>query len=111
MPGMDRYTGAPLAGWAEVEQSIAVILTTPIGSRVMRREFGSELMDLIGRPMTSDVILAVYAATAQAIARWEPRFVLTGVELSLPSADGSLSLSLRGTYRGDVVSADILLGA
>ena len=108
---MDRYSGAPIEGWPEVRQSIAVILTTPIGSRVMRREFGSELMDLIDRPMTGEVILAVYAATAQAIARWEPRFELTGVKLAQPTAEGSLSLSLMGTYRGDVVTADIPLGA
>lgn len=107
---MHRTTGQPIAGWDAVVQSIAVILTTPIGSRVMRREFGSELMDLIGRPMTSEVVLALYAATAYAIARWEPRFRLTGVEMSAPAADGSIILALRGEYGGDLHDAAINLG-
>ena len=107
---MHRSTGQPLDGWAAVEQSLGVILTTPIGSRVMRREFGSELMDLIGRPMTSEVVLALYSATAYAVERWEPRFRLTGVEMSTPAADGSITLALRGEYDGQVRDAAVNLG-
>lgn len=107
---MDRHTGQPLTGWPAVQQSIAVILTTPIGSRVMRREFGSELMDLIDRPMTSRVILAVYAATAQAIARWEPRFRLQGVRMDGPGPSGTISLALRGEYLGEMVDTTVTLG-
>lgn len=107
---MHRSTGQPLDGWDAVVQSIAVILTTPIGSRVMRREFGSELMDLIGRPMTSEVVLALYVATAYAIELWEPRFRLTGVEMSTPAADGSIVLALRGDYGGQSRDATVNLG-
>lgn len=107
---MHRVTGQPLPGWAAVAQSIAVILTTPIGTRVMRREFGSELMDLIDRPMTPEVVLALYAATAYAIERWEPRFRLTGVEMAEPSADGSIVLALRGEYDGSLYDTAVNFG-
>ena len=73
MAGVSRETGQPLDGWDHVRQSIAVILTTPIGSRVMRREFGSHLYKLIGRPMTKANILTVYAATALAISGYLTR--------------------------------------
>lgn len=104
---MNRTTGAPLSGWPHVEQSIAVILTTPIGSRVMRREFGSELPELIDRPMNSETILAVYAATAQALARWEPRYALTGVEVVGTGETGTLGLRLRGDYDGQSYDMEV----
>ncbi|WP_421998212.1 GPW/gp25 family protein [Roseovarius confluentis] len=111
MTGVNRETGTPAGGWDHVRQSINVILTTPIGSRVMRREFGSHVYDLIGRPMTQANIVAVYAATALAIARWEPRFQLTGCEIIEASSDGALSLAIYGIYNGDRVSDTVPLAA
>lgn len=96
--GFNRDAGTLLSGFEHVEQSIGVILTTPIGSRVMRREFGSELFDLIDRPLTDQVILAIYAAVVAAIARWEPRFAVTGCRIAGASASGTLSLELTGIY-------------
>lgn len=96
--GLRRDAGSLLSGFEHVEQSIAVILTTPIGSRVMRREFGSELFDLIDRPMTDQVILAIYSAAVMAIARWEPRYAITGCNITGVSGDGTLSLEVSGTY-------------
>ncbi|WP_158873999.1 GPW/gp25 family protein [Antarcticirhabdus aurantiaca] len=107
--GVDGATGKPLTDWGHVAQSIRIILLTPIGSRVMRREFGSELPLLIDRPMIAPVILAVRAAVANALARWEPRFRLTGVEVN-GDASGLLSLTVIGRYlprghRGDASPA------
>jgi phage baseplate assembly protein W len=96
--GVNRDAGSLLSGFDHVKQSIGVILTTPIGSRVMRREFGSELFDLIDRPMTDQVILAVYAAVAMAIAKWEPRFALTRCVLSELNEGGGMRMDLEGVY-------------
>lgn len=96
--GFNREVGAPLTDFDHVRQSIAVILTTPIGSRVMRREFGSELFDLIDRPMTDQVILAIYAAAVMAIARWEPRYTITGCKIVGADAGGTLSIEFEGIY-------------
>ncbi|RAI01101.1 baseplate assembly protein [Acuticoccus sediminis] len=96
--GADRVTGAPLTDWSHVLQSIHVILTTPIGSRVMRRDFGSELPALIGQPMTTKTILALYVAAYVALVRWEPRFNLTNVQVSQAGPDGRLGLDLTGEY-------------
>lgn len=105
--GLNAETGAPLSGWPHVVQSIRDILTTPVGSRVMRREYGSELPLLVDRPMTQHVILACYAATAIALARWEPRFDLTGVKLRVVNEAGRIALDIYGRYDGDQVSAEI----
>jgi phage baseplate assembly protein W len=96
--GFNRDAGAVLQDFDHVRQSIGIIMSTPIGSRVMRREFGSELFDLIDRPMTDRVILAIYAAAVTAIARWEPRYALTGCRVIRAGADGTISLELNGTY-------------
>jgi phage baseplate assembly protein W len=96
--GISQETGQPLRDFDHVRQSIDTILRTPIGSRVMRREFGSELFDLIDRPMTDRVILAVYAAIVIAIARWEPRFAVTGCRVFIADESGVISLGIAGTY-------------
>lgn len=107
MPGLDRETMAARGGWDHVLQSIGDILTTPVGTRVMRREYGSDLPLLVGRPMTADNILAVYAATALAIAAWEPRFALTGVEIEDADRSGRLGLRISGVYEGDRVTGRV----
>lgn len=96
--GLNREAGKALSDFDHVQQSIGVILTTPIGSRVMRRDFGSELFELIDRPMTDQVILAIYAAAAMAIARWEPRFSVSSFQLSQANEQGQVSLALFGEY-------------
>lgn len=104
--GINKETGKSLEGWQHVQQSIAVILTTPIGSRVMRRDFGSEVPALVDRPMTSQNILAVYAATANALTPrkvgnyWygEPRFRLRQCNLIEADESGLISLDIGGDY-------------
>lgn len=98
MAGIRAADGQPLDGWGHVVQSIGKILTTPVNTRVMRREFGSEVPDLIDRPMTPRVILAVYAAVANALDRWEPRYRLTHVQVEETAPEGRLKLILVGTY-------------
>ena len=96
--GINAVTGRILQDWAHVAQSIGVILTTRIGTRVMRREFGSELLGLIDRPMTDRIVLAVYAAVATALALWEPRFVLRSCAIVRAGPDGVIGLRLAGDY-------------
>jgi|GEM_PF-4022428 len=45
---MDRFTGAPIGERADIVQAVADILTTPIGTRVERRAYGSMLFDRAG---------------------------------------------------------------
>ncbi|MCP3965628.1 MAG: phage baseplate protein, partial [Lentisphaerae bacterium] len=77
MTGIDKTTGRYLSGLDHLKQSITDILTTPIGSRVMRREYGSRLPRLVDAPLNSSTLVDLYSATAEALQRWEPRFKLT----------------------------------
>ncbi len=97
MSGMDRNTGKPLDGNAHLAQSIGDILTTPIGSRVMRRDYGSMLFELIDQPLNPATILLTYAATAMAIRRWEPRLRLKRVRLFAPDGwQGEAVITIEG---------------
>ena len=95
MIGMDRTTGRRLTGEAHLRQSITDILTTPIGSRIMRRAYGSHLPALIDAPITSETVVDVYQAAAEAIGRWEPRFQLRRVQVAAAEA-GRMTLVLEG---------------
>lgn len=97
--GMNAVTGSGIEGLRHIEQSIAQILTTPIGSRVMRREFGSLIPELIDRPLNDETKLMIYAATATAIHKWEPRFRMSRAELQAHGLTGSAELYLVGAVR------------
>ena len=70
---MNRTTGQRLDAVAHLRQSIGDILSTPIGSRVMRREYGSLVPALIDKPDNLATQTRFFAAAASALMRWEPR--------------------------------------
>jgi len=99
MTGINNTTGKALDGIEHLKQSIRDILRTPIGTRVMRRDYGSRLFDLIDAPMNSQTIIDIVAATADALDRWEPRLLLERVVLNSGSDSGRINLTLFGKYR------------
>lgn len=100
MDGINALNGKKLGGIAHLRQSIRDILTTPIGSRVMRRDYGSRLPRLIDAPINQSTIMDIYAATAEALAKWEPRFRLTQSQIET-AAPGAVTLTLTGIYLPD----------
>ncbi|WP_142417265.1 GPW/gp25 family protein [Bartonella massiliensis] len=95
--GMDRMTGKPLSGIDHLRQSILDILTTRIGTRVMRRDYGSRIGELIDAPANHALTIALYAAVAEALDKWEPRFKLQKIDFQMCDA-GKVSLSFEGIY-------------
>lgn len=97
MNGIDASTGKSLSGVYHLRQSIRDILTTPIGSRVQRRDYGSNIPRLIDAPMNRSTLLNVYAAAAEALEKWEPRFTLEKVQ-AVTAEPGRLELVVYGEY-------------
>lgn len=85
--GMSRTDGTLLTNDEHLRQSIHDILTTPLGTRLMRREYGSLLPFLIDSPANDATRLRLMAATATALIRWEPRIKVSKVTLAI-IADG-----------------------
>lgn len=100
MIGLDRRTGQPLGGIAHLRQSIEDILSTPLGSRRMRPDYGSQLRRYVDLPVNDGWKSAVQAEVARALGRWEPRLALERVRV-VAVLDGQVSLALSGRYLGD----------
>ena len=100
MNGINAQTGKALSGRDHLRQSIGDILRTRIGSRVMRRDYGSRLFSLVDQPVTPAWRSECYAAVAEALDQWETRYRLIRVRLVSVSA-GHVSLDLDGEYLPD----------
>jgi len=87
-----------LTGWDHCRQSIADIVTTAIGARVIARAYGSNVPALIDRPQNPATLIAHYAAIAGALRKWEPGFKLTSVQATQLGADGVAGISAVGVF-------------
>lgn len=106
MIGMDRETGAPLSGVAHLRQSVVDILTTPVGSRRQRPEYGSTIRRFVDLPVTEGWKSAVQAEVARSLGRWEPRLRLERVRV-VAVLQGQITLELIGKYLGDNVTLEV----
>lgn len=95
--GMNPETGLAISDLDHLRQSINQILTTAVGTRVQRRPFGSLLPELIDQPLNEATSIQLYAATATALATYEPRLKLTRVQLDINSeTPESTNLNIDG---------------
>lgn len=65
-----------------VRQMIRVILLTRPGEQLMRPEFGAGISQFLDEPNTVEVRRRLSDVVAAALARWEPRLTVEGVEVS-----------------------------
>lgn len=63
----------------------------------MRRDYGSRLFELIDAPINRATILEIYAATAEALEKWEPRLQLQSVQV-VNAAPGQIELDMTALY-------------
>lgn len=96
-----------MTGVEHLRQSIADILTTPVGSRVMRPEYGSYLPRMVDLPVNKGWISAVQAEVARAIGRWEPRLKLQRVTV-VSVIDGQVNMTIAGEYRSETVLLEVV---
>ena len=97
---MNINTGKPVSEIAHIKQSIANILSTPLGSRVMRRDYGSRLFERIDQPINGELIAEIYSDIVEAISTWEPRFEVEQVTLQSINK-GNIVIDLEGTFVKD----------
>ncbi|MEF9955623.1 MAG: GPW/gp25 family protein [Acinetobacter sp.] len=85
MTGMSRNTGRSISDTApyfqHLRQSIHDILTTLVGTRICRRNYGSLVMDLIDQPCNEATKVRLFSATATALIEFEPRVQLNQVNI------------------------------
>ncbi|ELX0285480.1 GPW/gp25 family protein [Escherichia coli] len=108
--GMNRNTGLGISDTEHISQSMRDILLTPVGSRVMRREYGSLLSALIDMPQNPALRLQIMVACYSAIQKWEPRIRLTAISFETGDA-GEMYVDITGmrTDTGASVSTTVSL--
>ncbi len=67
-------------------QSVWIILTTPLGSRVWQPEFGCRLLEYIFDLYDSTTLKKMEDAVTNSLERWEPRIKLNKVEVTSKKA-------------------------
>lgn len=94
--GMNRNSGRAINDIEHIRQSVSDILMTPIGSRVMRRQYGSLLSELLDQPQNDALRLQIMAACYSALLQWEPRIRLTDIAINT-TFDGKMVVDLTGS--------------
>lgn len=86
-----------------IEESIWLILQTPVGERASRPDFGSRLEELAFAPMNSDTLILLCVAVEEALTLWEPRIDLDEVRADPDPVRGRVDLvidyHLTDTYQ------------
>lgn len=111
--GMNAQTGEALNGIDHIRQSITDILGTPIGTRVMRREYGSIIPLLLDQPMNRSNLLRLYSAALVAISEWEPRVIVRSMNADLTNMNGgriALSIDIATLEERSDFSIEISIG-
>ncbi|UJD79819.1 baseplate assembly protein [Serratia rubidaea] len=93
--GMNASSTGTLTDQDHVWQSANDILLTPIGSRVMRRNYGSLVPDLLDSPQNDVTRMQIMSAAVIALSAWEPRIALDTINITY-SPTGSVTAELSG---------------
>lgn len=92
----------PVEGVSAVEQSIRLILSTAVGERIMRPDFGCGLHSQLFSPGSSEATGKMLGDIRAAIAQWENRVDLIDLQLVPDDTDPArrtieLIVQIRGT--------------
>ncbi|MEZ4731475.1 MAG: GPW/gp25 family protein [Caldilineaceae bacterium] len=91
---------AMVAGAADIEQSLHILLSTSLGERVMQEEYGCDLQSVLFAEIDQDLSNALTSLISDAILYHEPRIVLEQLLVAeSPTEAGLLLISIDYTIR------------
>ncbi len=92
----NRGVVALISDAEKIEQAIDIILSTPIGQRVMRPTFGSRLHELVFAPLGAETFGLAELYVEEALTFWEPRIeILEVTARSDADHQGVLGIEIR----------------
>ena len=100
------------SGTEKLKENIIHILMTDVGERVMRRDYGGGLRELVHDP-NNDVLRAIVQhQIAKSIGQWEPRVQLGQVNVTQQEGTliAEINYVIRETHRPERVSVPLELG-
>lgn len=83
----DRGRFAQATDTDVIEASIRLILSTSIGERLMRPDFGSTLSSFVFKPINEENRAKMSSAVNEALQRWEPRIKVSQISVTPSQAD------------------------
>ena len=101
---IDRETGELVQGWPRIKQSIFVILTTRLRTRLMRLWWGSNFINMQDKPGNQEVLMAGMMAAIASINTYEPEFKVTRVSIDEFGPTGDITITIEGV---DLVDATL----
>jgi len=109
MIGIDRDTGATVDDWPQFVQRATRALTTPLGTRQKRPDYGSRLPTRLARNTGDDLLLLAQGDTAAAfynpangISDFEPEAIVA------TRTDAGLRLRMAGTWRNRKMTFEVV---
>lgn len=87
-----------VSGEHSIAQSIWLIISTPLRSRIMEPEFGCNIHDYLFAPNNPNTVAAIVQGVQQALVRFEPRIDVLDVQAS-SNPDAPNALMVNVDYR------------
>lgn len=92
----------------DIKQSLYILLSTTMGERVMRSDFGANLMQQVFEPMDAGFKPFVTSIISDAITLYEPRINLDGVDVFVDNEEGRIELTVNFTVISSNSRANIV---
>jgi hypothetical protein len=81
----------------DIKQSLGILLSTTLGERVMRADFGADLHQQVFEPMDAAFSTFISDIVSQAIELYETRINLDNVDVDVEALDGKIILTVSYT--------------
>ena len=96
---IDPATGrvAMAKGRDKIRQNVRLVLSTRIGERPMLRDFGTRIPALVHDPNDDVMADLLQSQARQALIQWEPRILVTAMQLEQEEGEVRLRLSYAHT--------------
>lgn len=99
-PGEERGEAAMIEGVEDIRQSLAIILNTTLGERIMRPDFGCNLAEQVFNAMNASMVSYVENLVKTAILYHEPRIDADQVSVMPDQLAGRLDIHISWVVRG-----------
>jgi len=97
--GVDHTGSISLtSGPDDLDRSIRVVLATAPGERLMRKDFGCRIWELLFEPVNANTLGLMAQSVREAVAQWEPRVDLEEVNV-IPDDDNPAMVRIAVSYR------------
>lgn len=92
----------------DIKQSLHILLSTTLGERVMRSDFGANLHQQVFEPMDAAFQAYVQSIISDAIANYETRINLDSVDVFVENEEGRIELTVNFTIISSNSRANIV---